>query len=180
MKLTFTLAVLALLALSACSKSGNKAQSSVTPSDSIQQKLQQLAGNGATDCGSPKTQEKADVQPVTDCAIKAAQNKQAFYVRYNLPGMTTAVVGDSQGKLYAVQSGADGEIESTPCPSEIRVAQSGRVTCYAPGSMGGMGMGATSPHGGSMQMPPAGMANPHEGSAMPSHGSPQGTKEPKP
>lgn len=166
----------ALTVFSACTSSK---KSSAAPSDSIQQKLQQLAGNGATDCGSPKSQETSDVQPVSDCAIKAAQNKQAFYVRYNLPGMTTAIAGDSQGKLYAVRSGTNGEIESTPCPSEIRVAQSGRVTCYAPNSMGGVGMGATSPHGGSMQMPPAGTANPHEGSAMPSHG-PQGAKAPKP
>ncbi|MGE5110458.1 MAG: hypothetical protein ACM3JB_06350 [Acidobacteriaceae bacterium] len=162
--------------LSICSACTKSQKSPSAPSDSIQQKLQQLAGSEATDCGTPKTQEKSDVQPVTDCAIKAAQNKQAFYVRYNLPGMTTAVAGDRQGKLYAVQTGANGEVESTPCPSEIRVAQSGRVTCYAPGSMGGMGMGGASPHGGSMQMPPPGMANPHEGSAMPSHASPQGTK----
>ncbi len=143
------------------------------PSDAVQAKLLELAGMGATNCGSPKTQDAAAVQPASDCAMKAAQNKQAFYVRYDLPGMTTAMAGNGQGQLFAVQSEANGQVQSTPCPAEIRLAQSGRVTCYAAGSMGGMGtVGGTSPHGG-MSMPPATGPNPHEGSAMPSHSSPQ-------
>jgi hypothetical protein len=183
MKFTFTVAlVLALATFSACNKSQNPAQSqSPTPSkssDAIRQKLQELAGSGATDCGGPKSQNAAEVQPATDCAMKAAQNKQPFYVRYDLPGMTTAMAGDAQGKLYAVQTEANGQVQSTACPAEIRVAQSGRVTCYAAGSMGGMGtMGGASPHGGGMGMPPASGPNPHEGSAAPSHGSPQGKSQ---
>ena len=178
MKLTFTVAlVLALATFSACNKSQNPTQSqSPTPSksaDAAQQKLQELAGSGATDCGNPKTQDAAEVQPATDCAMKAAQNKQAFYVRYELPGMTTAMAGDAQGKLFAVQSEASGKVQSAPCPAEIRVAQSGRVTCYAAGSMGSMGAtGGASPHAGGMGMPSATGPNPHEGSAAPSHATP--------
>ncbi len=182
MKLTSVLAlVFALASFSACNKSQNAAKNtaqSQSKSDAVQQKLQELAGSGATDCGNPKSQNPPDVQPATDCAVKAAQNKQAFYVRYDLPGMTTAMAGDAQGKLYAVQSEANGNVQSAPCPAEIRIAQSGRVTCYAMGSMGGMGtMGGTSPHGGDMSMPPATGPNPHEGSAMPSHGSAQKKSE---
>jgi len=166
---------LSLAAFSACnsktqkpSESQNTTATQSNASDAIQQKLQELAGSGATDCGSPKSQDVTEVQPASDCAMKAAQNKQAFYVRYDLPGMTTAMAGDGKGQLFSVQSEANGQIQSTPCPAEIRLAQSGRVTCYPAGSMGG-----TSPHGG-MSMPPATGPNPHEGSAVPSHGNPKG------
>jgi hypothetical protein len=180
MKLTVTVALVAVLALSACSKSQNKPQAEMKPSDAVQSKLLDVAGTGATDCGSPKSQDPAEVKPASDCAMKAAQNKQAFYVRYDLPGMTIAMAGNGQGQLFAVQSEANGQVQSTPCPAEIRLAQSGRVTCYAAGSMGGMGtMGGSSPHGG-MSMPPATGHNPHEGAAVPSHGNPQESGKPKP
>lgn len=184
MKLTIAVVLaLSLAAFSACNKSKTpdqpqNAAPSSSKSDALQQKLLELAGSGATDCGSPKSQQPADVEPASKCAIQAAQNKQAFYVRYDLPGMTTAMAGDAQGKLFAVQSEA-GKVDSTPCPAEIRVAGSGRVTCYAAGSMGGMGsMGGENPHGG-MEMPPASGPNPHEGSMAPSHGNPP-AKQPKP
>jgi len=57
----------------------------------VQQKLQELAGTGATDCGRVKSQDSSVVQPASDCAMKAAEGKQAFYVAYDLPGLTTAV-----------------------------------------------------------------------------------------
>lgn len=179
MRLTILVALALLLTgFSACNKSktADNSQNAASPSksDAVQAKLLEIAGMGATNCGAPKTQEKDAVEPASDCAMKAAQGKQAFYVRYDLPGMTTAMAGDGKGQLYAVQSEANGQVQSTPCPAEIRIAQSGRVTCYAAGSMGGMGTtGGASPHGG-MSMSPAAGANPHEGSAMPSHGSPQG------
>jgi hypothetical protein len=169
------LAVLAFFP--ACNKSAKPTQSSSKPADAVLEKLQDLAGTGATDCGRPQSQAQAEVQPASDCAMKAAQAKQAFYVAYDLPGMTVAMAGDSQGKLYSVQSQSNGGVQSTPCPSEIRLAQSGRVTCFAPGSMGG-GAGTT-PHGG-MEMPSASGANPHQGTAVPSHANPHGTKEQKP
>jgi len=180
MKPTFAFVLVAVLAFSACNKSQTKAQSEMAPSDAVQAKLLEIAGMGATNCGAPKTQDKDAVQPATDCAMKAAQSKQAFYVRYDLPGMTIAIAGDGKGQLYAVQSEANGQVQSTPCPAEIRVAGSGRVTCYAAGSMGGMGtMGGTNPHGG-MEMPPATSPNPHEGAAVPSHGNAHQSKTPKP
>ncbi len=50
-------------------------------------------------------------------------------------------------------------IKTTECPAELRVAQSGRVTCFAAGSMG-MGSSGANPHGA---VPPAapGTPNPH-------------------
>jgi hypothetical protein len=122
--------------------------------------------------------------------MQAAQNKQAFYVRYDLPGMTTAMAGNAQGKLFAVQASSTGEVDSTPCPAEIRQAPSGRVTCYTPGSMGSMpNMGGANPHaggmppatgsssqGGMMSIPNLPDSNPHQGSAAPSHGTPQPKK----
>jgi len=172
--------------LFACKKSSTASTeaSKLADADAVQQKLQELAGSGATDCGRIKSQEVAAVQPASDCAMKAAEAKHAFYVAYELPGLTTAVAGNSQGNLFSLQS-QDGstspaKLEATPCPAALRLAQSGRVTCYLPGGMGGMSTGA-SPHGG-MGMPPAtgpsphgGMApatgtNPHGESAAPSHG----------
>ncbi len=181
MKFTFSVALIAALALSACNKSQNSPQTQMKPSDAVQAKLLEIAGMGATNCGSPKSQQPAEVQPASDCAMKAAQSKQAFYVRYDLPVMTTAMAGDGKGQLYAVQSEANGQIQSTPCPAEIRIAGSGRVTCYAAGSMGGMGTmgGGTNPHG-EMEMPPASGPNPHDGSTVPSHGTSGKTKPQKP
>ena len=173
--------LLVALLLSGCKKSSNDAAVPAKSVDAVQQKMQEVAGSGATDCGRLKSQEAADVQAASQCAMNAAQSKHPFYVAYDLPGLTTAVAGDAQGKLFAIQSqtGESGPgVESTPCPSELRLAQSGRVTCYAPGSMGGMPAGAgANPHG---SMPPAAGANPHEGLAAPSHKSPHGSTPQKP
>jgi hypothetical protein len=124
----------------------------------------------------------------SDCALQASQKKQPFYVAYDLPGMTIGVAGNSEGKGFAVQSqqpenaqpGAVAEVQSEPCPSEVRLAQSGRVTCFAPGSFG-MNSGGGSPHGG-MTMPPATGQSPHGGMmTMPPTGmaSPHGKPAPK-
>jgi hypothetical protein len=170
--------------LFACKKSPTASPEASKPADAVQQKLQELAGSGATDCGRIKSQEVSVVQPASDCALKAAEAKHAFYVAYDLPGLTTAVAGNAQGSLFSLQSqdGSAGpaKVEATPCPAALRLAQSGRVTCYPPGGMGGMPTSA-SPHGG-MGMPPAtGQSphgsvppatgqNPHGESAAPSHG----------
>lgn len=145
--------------------------------DPVQQKLQETAGGGATDCGRVKTQSAEQIKPASDCAMNAAKDKQAFYVAYEMPGLTVGVAGNSQGKLFAIQSegaqspGAKTEVKSAPCPGELRLANSGRVTCMMPGSMGGTG---ASPHGG---MPPASGENPHGGGgmmSMPNLGGQQG------
>lgn len=189
--------VLAASLLAGCNKKTEPAKSG----DPVVQKLQQLAGNGAADCGRVKSVAPADNKPASDCAIQAAQAKKPFYVAYELPGLTVAIAGASDGKLYAVQSQtappAEGQAESktpapsevtvTACPAELRLASSGRVTCYPANSFGAMPganphggammppSGAENPHGGGMMMPPAGTANPHGGAAsdtLPSsHGS---------
>jgi hypothetical protein len=91
--------------------------------------------------------------------MQASQGKKAFYVAYDMPGMAIGIAGNSDGKLFTVESqgtGAGAALTSGDCPSQLRVAASGRVTCFAPGDMGSMGAGHTA-------IPP-GMPNPHVGS----------------
>ncbi len=156
-----------------CNKTSSKSTAAeVKTADALEQKLQELAGTNATNCGRLQSQEAADVQKASDCAMKAAQAKQGFYVAYDLPGLTTAMAGNSQGALFTVTSQQGGQVESSPCPSAIRLAQSGRVTCYAPGSMGGMS-GGMSPHGD--MSTPSGSA-PQGAMPNPSHGKPTSPK----
>ena len=164
--------IFAVALFTSCKKSPSPSAQSGDP---VQQKLQELAGKGATDCGRLKSQAEDQMKTASACALQAAQGKHPFFVAYDLPGMTIAVAGDSEGKLYSVQSeqpenappSAKAELKMSPCPSELRIAQSGRVTCYAPGSFGSMGsMGGASPHGG-MSMPPGMGSNPHGGMTMP-------------
>jgi hypothetical protein len=157
--------ILALSCLTACSKSSAPASSSKTASsakipDAVQQKLQEYSGASATDCGRLSVQATAEQSKTTaDCAMQASQAKHPFYVAYDMPGMAIGVAGNADGKLFTVQSqgsGPSAALTSGDCPSQLRIASSGRVTCFAPGDMGSMGAGHTA-------IPP-GMPNPH---AMP-------------
>jgi len=154
--------VLALSCLTAC----NKPSPASTPSpvtetskspDAVQQKLQEYSGTGATNCGRLNVQASADQSKSTaDCAMQASQGKHPFYVAYDMPGMAIGVAGNAEGKLFSVQSqgsGATAAVTSGDCPSQLRVAASGRVTCFSPGDIGSMGAGHTA-------IPPD-MANPH-------------------
>lgn len=134
--------------------------------DAVQQKLQELAGSAATNCGRVETMSAEAMKTAGDCATEAAQKKQAFYVAYDLPGLTVGVAGNAEGKLYALQTEAKegqpitaADVKTAPCPAELRLAASGRVTCLPAGSMS-MGSSGASPHGG---MPPASGPNPHGG-----------------
>jgi hypothetical protein len=136
-------------------------------SDAVQQKLTEFAGAGATDCGRLSSQADDQLKAASDCAMQAAQAKRAFFVGYDMPGMTVGVAGDSDGKLFTVQAQGSANVSSGACPSQLRVAPSGRVTCFAPGDMGSMGAGV---HNG--MSTPGGMMNPHMGtstSAPPKH-----------
>jgi len=163
----------AVLCLSSCKKSATPSGSTAKSGDAVQQRLQELAGSGATDCGRLQWQAQEQMKSASDCAMQAAQSKHPFYVAYDMPGLTAGVSGDAAGKLYFVQAqqpqnaqpGATAAIQSGPCPSELRVALSGRVTCFAPGTMG------PGTHGG-IPMPPTGMENPHGGMGLPPSGTP--------
>jgi hypothetical protein len=169
------IALLLAAALVGCNK-----KTAPTSGDPVDQKLQELAGSGATDCGRVKSVAPDQAKPASECAVQAAQAKKPFYVAYDMPGLTVGIAGSSEGKLYALQSEvpqpAEGQqsasqpaqLTVTPCPSELRIASSGRVTCYPMGSFGAVGgaMGGASPHGGGMMMPPAGAENPHGGGMM--------------
>lgn len=162
MKTLLILLLIALFCLTACNKSGPASAPTTTskPADPVQQKLVEYAGSSATNCGRLDTHATADQsKTASDCALQASQNKHAFYVAYDMPGMTVGVAGNSAGKLFTVQSQGAApatSLTSGDCPSQLRVAASGRITCYAPGDMGSMGAGHTA-------VPP-GMPNPH---AMP-------------
>ena len=102
--------------------------------------------------------------------MQASQSKHAFYVAYDMPGMAVGVAGDAAGKLYTVQSqgaGPSAALTSGDCPSQLRVASSGRVTCFAPGDMGSMGPGHSA---GTV---PPGMANPHGSGTDNPHAAPE-------
>jgi hypothetical protein len=175
---------LLLLVVSAALLSGcKKSQSSSSARDPLEGKLRQLAGANATDCG--RVAPRADVKNASDCALQANQAKRPFYVAYEMPGgdngqVTVALAGGPDGKLYAVeynpkgwtdaggsQLSDDKSIMSSPCPAPLRVAQSGRVTCYPP-----PGMGGPNPHGGMMMPPHGGTMSPHGTMPMPPPGTP--------
>lgn len=165
-----------LCSLMGCNKSAGPAGSNGAPAassksaDALQQKLVENSGGGATDCGRLDVHAgEAQMKTARDCAIEAAQAKRAFYVAYDMPGMSVGVAGNAQGNLFSVQSQSAGpapELTSGACPSALRVASSGRVTCFAPGDMGSMGGG----HMGTTGAP--GMTNPHAGGSRSSSDKP--------
>lgn len=165
MKTPLIVLLLAVFGFTACDKSAPPSSPTTTSksADALQKKLVEYAGSSATNCGRLDTHATPDQSKTASaCALQASQNKQAFYVAYDMPGMTVGIAGNPAGKLFTVQS--QGEAPSTSltsgdCPSQLRLAASGRVTCYAPGDLGSMGAGHTA-------VPP-GMPNPH---AMPKVG----------
>jgi hypothetical protein len=171
---TLSIVLFAACVLAGCKSSAPTSTSNPTPSasassananDAVEKKLVEVAGSGATKCGRLSSQATPEMDAASKCATQAAQQKHPFYVAYDMPGMTVGVVGNSEGKLFSVQSQSGGAgLSSEPCPAELRVAPSGRVTCYAPGTFP-MGAGAGSHT--NMTMPPAMSANPHAGSGAP-------------
>ncbi len=164
MKNPLAITVIVCCSLIACNKSSSPSSSSATsgmgnsePPNAVQQKLQEFAGSSATNCGRLDVKATAEQSKAAgDCAMQASQNKRPFYVAYDMPGMAIGVAGNAAGKLYTAQSQGEGlsaAVTGGDCPSQLRVASSGRVTCYAPGDMGMMGAGHTA-------VPP-GMPNPH-------------------
>jgi len=165
--------LLASSCLIACNKStapapAATASSTAAPtqkSDAVEQKLAEYSGTGASDCGrfnlaAPQTQLKA----ASDCAMQANQSKRPFHVAYDMPGMSVGVAGNSEGKLFSVQTQGSA-LSSGACPSALRIAASGRVTFFSPGDMSSMGTGHMS---GSM---PSGTPNPHTKGNTNPHGA---------
>ena len=163
------LAVLLLLStLIACTKPNTPAATSTAPPakspDLMQQKLIDYSGPAATNCGRLDVRATADQsKAASDCALQATQAKHAFYVAYDMPGMSVGVAGNTEGKLFTVQAQGSGAPTSGDCPSQLRVASSGRVTCFAPGDMGSM----AGSHAAAAVQP--GMPNPHAGGTANPH-----------
>ena len=155
-----------------------------SPNDDMTGQLRKIAGSDAKDCGTVPG-GSADVQPASDCAMQSNGANKPFYVRYELPlpgtKMAIATVRNADGKLYTVQYSADGykqaaagatlsddkKMMTMGCTDPLRIASSGRVTCFPPQQ--NAGSISASPHGGGMAMPPASGANPH-GSMPPATG----------
>ena len=166
MRIVSVLICLAVASLAGCNKSAapagsQAASSSPMKSDAVQQKLQEYAGGSAADCGRLDQRATADQSKgASDCALQASQGKKAFYVAYDMPGMSVGVAGNAEGKLFTVQA-QNGSVTGADCPSQLRVASSGRVTCFAPGDMGSM---SGSHSAGTV---PPGMSNPHASGTKP-------------
>ena len=149
-----------LLVLAACSNKSNAPQASPSSSaaatkmsDAVQMKLQEYAGTSATNCGRLDVHANEGAsKSAAECAMQAGQAKRPFYIAYDMPGMVVGVAGNAEGKLFTARS-EGGAVSTGDCPSQLRLAASGRVTCYAPGDMGSMGAGHTAI--------PQGMPNPH-------------------
>jgi len=164
MKSSIILVLMTCWVLGACNKPSPPPSAapslsvSSKPPDAVQQKLQAFAGSSAANCGRLDVKANADQsKAASDCAMQASQGKRPFFIAYDMPGMVIGVAGNSEGKLYTAQSQGDSAsaaVTGGDCPSQLRVAGSGRVTCYAPGDMGMMGAGHTA-------IPP-GMPNPHQ------------------
>ena len=162
MNRTTLLGLAAAVCLAGCNKTTTPAAPS-RPNDAVQLKLKELAGSNATDCGRLDVKAPNDqFKTASTCATNAADGKKPFYVAYDMPGMTTGVAGNVEGKLFALQlqgAGTGAQLESGPCPAALRIAPSGRLTCFVPGTMGLNATGAD-PHSGIPTMP---AANPHAG-----------------
>lgn len=166
MKIPPILLAIALASVTGCNKSSapspSLSSSPSKPADAVQQKLQDYAGSSAADCGRLDVHATAEQsKTASDCALQANQSKKPFYVAYDMPGMTVGVAGNSDGKLFSVQSQGAGAVTGGDCPSQLRVASSGRVTCFAPGDMGSM---SGSHAAGAV---PSGTPNPHSGGSKP-------------
>jgi hypothetical protein len=119
-------------------------------------RLKQLAGDGAIDCGMVGILEKADA--ASNCALKAQADKKSFFVRYGVQGIDTEQVlsfagtvsgnissvwyfgagytageqPSSEAKSRKLKFTDDGRISIEECakPTNFRKANNGRVTCF--------------------------------------------------
>jgi hypothetical protein len=149
--------------------------------DPVEQKLKEIAGSGAVDCGRHEIQAQMDeLKTASNCVLDAAKAKKPFFVGYNMPGMTNAIAGNAAGKLFSVQiqgSGTGAQLASGACPAELRVASSGRITCFAQGAMS-LPNGGPDPHAG-MAVNPTGGGSPHSGLGIPEPMAPPPSTQPK-
>jgi len=124
----------------------------------------------ASNCGRLDVHAtEVQLKAASDCAQLGNQKKRAFFVAYDMPGMTVGIAGNVDGKLFTVQSqgsGPSATVNSGECPSPLRVASSGRVTCFAPGDVGSMG----GSHAAGTE--PQGMGNPHGSGGKPADAKP--------
>jgi hypothetical protein len=122
----------------------------------LMNRLKQLAGEGALNCGLVGILEKPDA--ASNCALKARESGKPFFVRYNVLGIDTEQVlgfaGTASGNISSVWYFGAGysagehpsederarrvkftdngliSIEECAEPINFRKANDGRVTCF--------------------------------------------------
>ena len=112
MKHTPTLLLAVACCLTACNKSKSPAAAGAASNavvDAVGQKLRDYSGVPATDCGRFDVHAtEVQLKAASDCAMLAVEKKQAFFVAYDMPGMSVGVAGSAMGKLFTVQSQGTG------------------------------------------------------------------------
>ena len=121
------------------------------PQSGLKQRLKELVGNTAVNCGHATSQSSLHPVDVTDCALQEYAAKKRFYARFDLEGGIDVNVGvgfayDGK-KVYVVTSwrpiSYDDEPPSYPlqvyqCPLPVKLlkTKSGLLDCFAaePGS----------------------------------------------
>jgi hypothetical protein len=120
--------------------------------DVMAARLRRLAGTAAADCGTVEVRNNPSA--ATNCALKAFDNKDPFYVRYYVQGIDSAVAGglayDRKGNMWALEYDSMGwsseglskgdlltdgrHIITKPCPRPVALHQTarGRLTCFPP------------------------------------------------
>jgi hypothetical protein len=122
------------------------------PQSGLKQRLRELAGNSAVNCGHATSQSSLHPADVTDCALQEYASKNGFYARFDLEGGfdTNVVVGfASDGKkVYVITSWRaiswDGDeppsyrlqVYQCPLPIKLLKTKSGLLDCFSadPGS----------------------------------------------
>src|SRR5947199_9834419 len=73
--------------------------------DALQSFFLSTAGFSAVDCG--EVEIRHDPSAATHCALKAFNEKKAFFVRYDVQGIDScfagAIVSDGKGQVYGVE-----------------------------------------------------------------------------
>ncbi len=118
--------------------------------DPMQRELFALAGPTAVDCG--RVEIRHDPSSASECVLNAFESKEAFFVRYDLPGMDSQVAvglaGDRAGRAFGIAydsmgwSGQpppslrneDKHLITTPCPKPVKLRKTarGQLTCFPP------------------------------------------------
>lgn len=119
-------------------KAGESSRSARQPGagpDLLEKQTQQLAGVKAVDCG--RVAWRAEPKKSTDCALAANRAEKPFRVRYDMPGIDSAVamayVRLPDGTVEALSYDSNPEVVATskcPAPVHLYATPRGHLTCF--------------------------------------------------